>query len=108
MLILLPLFAALIYLLFIRPQQRQVRQHKELIESLQVGDEILTASGIYGTITELDGEDMKVEVAEGVEMAMARRAVAEVAVDEPAVDEEEIDLDVDEASLDRGDGDADA
>ncbi|MDZ7733417.1 MAG: preprotein translocase subunit YajC [Acidimicrobiia bacterium] len=82
MLILLPLFAVLIYLLFIRPQQRQMRQHKELIESLQVGDEILTSSGIYGTVTDIDGDDMRVEIADGIDISMVRRAVAEVAVDE--------------------------
>lgn len=81
------LFAAVIYFLFIRPQQRQVRQHQELVSHLEVGDEIITSAGIYGSITALDDETMSVEVADGVVLTMARRAVAEVAVDE--VDEDD-------------------
>jgi preprotein translocase subunit YajC len=100
--LILPLiFAALLYFLFIRPQQRQMRQHRELIASVQVGDDIITASGIYGTITELDDEDIWVEIGEGVVVRMARRAVAEVAVEETdAVDGDGPDNDTDNADLD--------
>lgn len=87
MALILPLiFAAVIYFLFIRPQQRQMRQHQELVANLEVGDDIITSSGIYGTITGLDDDTMEVEVADGVVLTMAKRAVAEVAVDE--VDED--------------------
>jgi preprotein translocase subunit YajC len=83
MALILPIiFAAVIYFLFIRPQQRQVRQHAALVEGLEVGDDILTSAGIYGTITELDGDTMQLEVADGVVLTMAKRAVAEVAVEE--------------------------
>jgi preprotein translocase subunit YajC len=83
MALILPIiFAAVIYFLFIRPQQRQVRQHAALVEGLEVGDEVLTSAGIYGTITEIDGDTMQLEVADGVVLTMAKRAVAEVAVDE--------------------------
>jgi preprotein translocase subunit YajC len=100
--LILPLiFAALLYFLFIRPQQRQMRQHRELIASVQVGDEIITASGIYGTITELDDDDIWVEIGEGVVVRMARRAVAEVAIDDADVpDGDGPDTDTDNADLD--------
>jgi preprotein translocase subunit YajC len=92
------LFAAVIYFLFIRPQQRQVKQHALLVESLEVGDEVLTSSGIYGTVTEIDGDQMLIEVADGVVITMAKRAVAEVAVDEV----DEIDLDDSDAAETNG------
>lgn len=83
------LFAAVVYFLLIRPQQRQARQHSQLVATLEVGDEVLTGSGIYGTITDIDGDDISVEIADGVEVRMAKRAVVEVAVDDDAADDVE-------------------
>lgn len=86
MALILPIiFAAVIYFLFIRPQQRQAKQHAALVGGLEVGDEILTSAGIYGTITDLDDDTMRLEVSDGVELTMARRAVAEVAIDDEDV-----------------------
>lgn len=86
MALILPIiFAAVIYFLFIRPQQRQAKQHTALVEGLEVGDDILTSAGIYGTITHLDDDTMSLEVSDGIELTMARRAVAEVAVDDEEV-----------------------
>jgi preprotein translocase subunit YajC len=88
MALILPIiFAAVIYFLFIRPQQRQAKQHTALVDGLEVGDEILTSAGIYGTITHLDDDTMSLEVADGIELTMARRAVAEVAVDDDVADD---------------------
>ena len=66
------------YFLFIRPQQRKMRAHRELVASLEADDEVLTTSGIYGTITAVDGEVIAVEVAEGIELRMSRASVAEL------------------------------
>jgi preprotein translocase subunit YajC len=67
----------LLWLLLIRPQrQRQVAQ-RELIASVEVGDEILTAGGLYGHVRALgDEDDLVVEIAPGTEVRLARRAVA--------------------------------
>ena len=67
----------LLWLLLIRPQrQRQVAQ-RELISSVAVGDEILTAGGLYGHVRALgDEDDLVVEIAPGTEVRIARRAVA--------------------------------
>jgi preprotein translocase subunit YajC len=67
----------LLWLLLIRPQrQRQVAQ-RELISSVAVGDEILTAGGLYGHVRALgDEDDLVVEIAPGTEVRLARRAVA--------------------------------
>jgi preprotein translocase subunit YajC len=86
-LILPSIFAAVIYFLFIRTQQRQAERHSALVDGLEVGDEFLTSAGIYGTITHLDDDTMSLEVADGIELTMARRAVAEVAVDDDVADD---------------------
>jgi preprotein translocase subunit YajC len=70
--------------MMIRPQQQQVKRHQALIDALEVGDDVVTSSGIYGTVTDLDEETVDIEIADGVEVTMSRRAVMEVAVHETA------------------------
>jgi preprotein translocase subunit YajC len=74
-LILLPLLGVAVWL-FVVPQRRQMKEHRQLITSLAEGDPIITNSGIYGIIAELDGDVMYLEVAEGIELKMSRAAVA--------------------------------
>jgi preprotein translocase subunit YajC len=74
-LIVLAITFLLLWALFIRPQQRRVRDHQQLVAALQLGDEVILSAGIYGRVTELGPEDMTLEVAPGVEIRVARRAV---------------------------------
>jgi len=70
---------ALLWLLLIRPQRRRVTEQRELHASIEVGDEILTAGGLYGHVRELgDEDDLVVEIAPGTNVRIARRAVAGV------------------------------
>jgi preprotein translocase subunit YajC len=79
---------ALLWLLLIRPQRARQQQQKRLLESVAVGDEILTVGGLYGIVEELeDDDDLVVEIAEGVHVRMSRRAVATVV--KPDEDEED-------------------
>ncbi len=64
-----------LWLLFIRPQQRRVRAHQALIATLEPGDEVILTAGIYGRIVELGPEDMVLTVAPGVDLTVARQAV---------------------------------
>src|SRR5262245_49095434 len=64
-----------LWLLFIRPQQRRVRQHQALVATLQAGDEVILTAGVYGRIVELDDEEMTLNVAPGVDLRVARQAV---------------------------------
>ena len=73
-LFIIPMFL-IMYMLLIRPQQKRVREQQALQRAVDVGDEIITTSGIYGVITAMDEEDMWIEVADGVEFRMARGAV---------------------------------
>ena len=66
---------ALMYVLLVRPQQQRVRRQQELIASLEVGDEVITAGGMVGRITAIEGEEIRLEVAPGVTMRFVRLAV---------------------------------
>lgn len=75
-LVILVITFALMWVLFILPQQRRVKAHQALVRSVGVGDEIVTAGGVYGRITSLDDETVRLEVAPGVELLIARGAVS--------------------------------
>lgn len=66
---------ALMWVLFILPQQRRVKAHRELVQSVTAGDEVVTAGGLYGRITSLDDEAVRLEVSPGVELRIARGAI---------------------------------
>jgi preprotein translocase subunit YajC len=63
------------YFLLIRPQQRRARAQRELVESVDVGDEVITVGGMFGTIRALDDEAVTVEVAPGTEIRMLKSAI---------------------------------
>jgi preprotein translocase subunit YajC len=71
-------FIAIFYFLAIRPQQRQRRAHDALVSAAKKGDKIVTAGGIFGTIKKVEEGSVILEVAKGVEIRIARRAIAEV------------------------------
>ncbi len=104
-LILLVALLVLLWVLLIRPQRTRQRQQQELLGSVEVGDEILTVGGIYGIVQEIDEEDdLVVEIADGIHVRIARRAVAGVVKpeDEPDQSEEADDADeeLENAALD--------
>ena len=71
------------YFLLIRPQQKKVKQHRAMIESLRRGDRVDTSGGIVGTITKVisDGE-VEVEIAQGTRVRVVRHTISEV-LDKP-------------------------
>ncbi|MDQ3991723.1 MAG: preprotein translocase subunit YajC [Actinomycetota bacterium] len=74
-LISLVLMVAIFYFLLIRPQQRRVRQQRELIQSLEVGDEVVTIGGLYGRITRMDEDSVTID-ADGTLLRFVRQAIA--------------------------------
>jgi preprotein translocase subunit YajC len=69
----------LLWLFLIAPQRRRVQEQRKLIESVEVGDEILTVGGLIGRVrAELDDSELLVEIAPGTEVRVSRRAVAAV------------------------------
>lgn len=79
----LALLAGAFFFLIVRPQRRQIAARKSLIASLEVGDEIITAGGIYGTVLEMSDATLVVEVAPGVALTVAREAVSGRPAPEP-------------------------
>jgi preprotein translocase subunit YajC len=75
-LIFLVLFGGIFYFMLIRPQRRRVQQHRALMDSLGLGDEVVTIGGLYGTVRRLSDEDVDLEVASGVTLRVLKSAVA--------------------------------
>ncbi|BAE51319.1 Preprotein translocase subunit YajC [Paramagnetospirillum magneticum AMB-1] len=67
------------YFLLIRPQQKKMKQHKEMLGQLRRGDRVLTAGGIIGTVNKLINDtEVSVEIAEGVRVRVLRTTITEV------------------------------
>ena len=90
-LIVMVLLLVVMYVLMIRPQRQRQRDHQSLIEGAGVGDDILTTGGIYGTITRAEGDDVVVEIADGLNVHMTRRGIAAVLPPEDETASETID-----------------
>ncbi|HZT93400.1 MAG TPA: preprotein translocase subunit YajC [Gaiellaceae bacterium] len=67
-----------LWLIVVRPQRRRQSQQRQMLDALHVGDEVLTAGGIYGTVLRLDEDEVTVEIAPDIEVRVARRAIAGV------------------------------
>ena len=99
-LILLLAMFVLLWVLLIRPQRQKQQKQQQLLSSVEPGDEVLTVGGLYGIVRDIDEEDdLIVEIAEGIQVRIARRAVGGV------VKPEEEDEDVDELDEDAEDED---
>ena len=66
------------YFLLIRPQQKKQKQHQELVSALQVGDEVLTAGGILGTITGVSDHYAIIRVSDNTEIKVQKQSVSMV------------------------------
>lgn len=84
-LIIFPLLMVGMYLLLVRPQQRRLKAQRTLIATIAVGDEVVTAGGLIGTIRVLTDDRVVLEVAPGVELRVLRAAISRT-VTEPSAD----------------------
>jgi preprotein translocase subunit YajC len=73
----LVVLVALFFVLIVRPQRRQAAAHRALVQSIEVGAEVITSGGIFGTVRALDDDVIELEVADGVVMKVARMAIAQ-------------------------------
>ena len=83
---LLPLILIFVvfYFLLIRPQQKRVKQHKEMISSLKVGNQIITSGGMVAKIIKIDDESfITIAISEGVNVKVKRDTITEVIVSAP-------------------------
>ena len=67
-----------VYMLMIRPQRRRQQQAQQQQNSVQPGARVRTTAGMYATVVDVDGDDVILEVAPGVEVRYMRRAVMDV------------------------------
>ncbi len=81
--------ALLFWLLIIRPASRRQKELVRMQGSLNVGDEVMLTSGIFGRLTTTEADHLRVEIAEGVTIRVARGAIASVVQDELVADEPE-------------------
>ncbi|OIQ51549.1 preprotein translocase subunit YajC [Pseudodesulfovibrio hydrargyri] len=73
----LVLMFAIFYFLLIRPQQKKQKAHKAMLDDLRKGDKVWTNGGILGTITDIDGDNLTIEIAKGVDVVIKRGFVAD-------------------------------
>ena len=66
------------YFLLIRPQQKRQKEHKDLISKLVTGDEVVTAGGVLGKVTEVGESFVHVEIADGVQIKVQRQTIGAV------------------------------
>ena len=110
-LIVLVLIFGAMYFLMIRPQRKQQAKQQDMLANLKTGDEVITVGGIYGDVVGVEPDRVSLEIAEDVEIEVARRAIAQIVQPEEDEDEavaEDEDLDGSEpvADVERTDAEA--
>jgi preprotein translocase subunit YajC len=93
-----------IWFVLIRPQKRRQVQAARMLNSLNVGDEVLTAGGIYGEVTELHDEAVMVRIAPELEVRVARKAIGAVIPREEAAEPGEPDAEAEGSPNPEDDG----
>jgi len=73
------ILVALAYFFLVVPSRRRQRAHQAMQDDVEAGDEIITAGGIHGVVTEAAEDELHVEIAPGTVVRLDRRAVAAVA-----------------------------
>lgn len=77
-LIMVGLFFAFMYFLIIRPQMKRQKEHRQLIEGLEKGNEVITSGGVAGKVREIGENFVELEVADGVHVKIQKQAVSSV------------------------------
>jgi preprotein translocase subunit YajC len=71
------LLALAFFFLIVRPQRRRVTAHRAFVAALELGDDVVTTGGIYGTVRALRGDAVVLEIAPGIVVTVARAAIAQ-------------------------------
>jgi len=73
------LIFVIIYFLILRPQQKRVKAHRDMVQAIQKGDTVVTQGGILGKVTKvIDANEVQIEIAENVKVKIIRSMIAEV------------------------------
>ena len=98
-LLILAILLAAFWFILVRPQRSRAREQQQLVQDLEPGDEIVSAGGLYGTIRQIDGEVLQVEIAPGLTVRMARAAIAGIVETEEEDEPETPETDPDEPGI---------
>lgn len=69
---------AIFYVLMIRPQQRQMKAHRDSISAVKKGDEVITGGGIRGKVTKVSDDEAEVEIAQGVKIRVVKSTISQI------------------------------
>ena len=83
MLPMLVIMGVLFYFMIIRPQQRQRRQHQEMLRAVKTGDKIMTGGGIIGMVTNVKDDTVIVRIADNVKVELSRSHISRVILKQP-------------------------
>ena len=73
------LIFAIMWFLLIRPQQKKLKEHQAMVAAVRKGDQIITQGGMIGKVTRVkEGEEVEVEIAEGVRVRVVKNTIAQV------------------------------
>lgn len=74
------LIFAIMYFLLIRPQQKKLKEHQEMVAALRRGDQVITQGGLMGKVTKVkdDSNEIEVQIADGVNVRVVRSTIATV------------------------------
>ena len=72
------LIIVVFYFLLIRPQQQRMKAHREMVEGLRKGDEVVTSGGLVGKVTKVADDEATVEIAEGVRVKVIKSTISDV------------------------------
>mgnify|MGYP000554246131 CR=1 FL=1 len=73
------LIFAIMYFLLIRPQQKKMKQHQNMVSALRRGDQVVTQGGLIGKVAKVkDDKEIEVELAEGVKVRVVKQTIAQV------------------------------
>lgn len=86
--ILVPLifFFAIFYFLIIRPQSKRAKAHRQLVENLSIGDQVVTAGGIHGKVAGMQDAVVVLEIATGVKIRINRASIVSTKSDNEQAD----------------------
>ena len=68
----------LFYFLMIRPQQRRVKQHQQMVQAVKRGDTVVLNSGVIGKVTKVEDAEVALEIAQGVNVKVVKSMISDV------------------------------
>lgn len=72
------LIFVIMYFLIIRPQQKRLKDHREMVAALRRGDTVVTGGGLIGKVTKVDDAELQVELTQGMKVKVVRSTITEV------------------------------